>query len=100
MNRNDLERVARAMVIKGKGILAADESSGTIKKSFDGIKLESTEPNRQTSRRMLFTTAGAGNYSSGVILYDETIRQSTKSGVRFAEYLTQNGIIPGIKVDS
>ncbi len=99
MNRNDLERVARAMVAKGKGILAADESSGTIKKRFDGIKLESTEAHRQTYREMLFTAPGVGNQISGVILYDETLRQSTKSGVRFADYLTQNGIIPGIKVD-
>src|SRR5499427_2553802 len=100
MNRSDLERVARAMVAKGKGILAADESSGTIKKRFDSIKLESTEPNRQTYREMLFTAPGASNFISGVIFYDETIRQSTKSGVRFADYLTQQGIIPGIKVDT
>jgi len=100
MNRSDLERVARAMVAKGKGILAADESGGTIKKRFDGIQLESTEVNRQTYREMLFTTVGASNSISGVILYDETLRQSTKSGVRFADYLTQNGMIPGIKVDA
>jgi len=100
MNRSDLERVARAMVAKGKGILAADESGGTIKKRFDGIQLESTEATRQTYREMLFTTAGASNSISGVILYDETLRQSTKNGVRFADYLTQNGMIPGIKVDA
>jgi fructose-bisphosphate aldolase class I len=88
------------MVTKGKGILAADESSGTIKKRFDSIKLESTEPNRQTYRELLFTAPGASNHISGVILYDETLRQSTKSGVRFADYLAQNGMIPGIKVDT
>lgn len=100
MNRSELERIARAMVAKGKGILAADESSGTIKKRFDSIQLESTEEHRRTYREMLFTTAGASNHISGVILYDETLRQSTKSGVRFADFLTQNGMIPGIKVDA
>src|SRR5690349_4507668 len=100
MNRSELESIARAMVAKGKGILAADESSGTIKKRFDSINLESTEANRQTYREMLFTTAGAGNAISGVILYDETLRQSTKAGERFADYLTKNGMIPGIKVDT
>jgi fructose-bisphosphate aldolase, class I len=100
MNRSDLERVAQAMVAKGKGILAADESSGTIKKRFDSIAFESTESNRQTYREMLFTAPGAASSISGVILYDETLRQSTKSGVRFADYLAQNGMIPGIKVDT
>src|SRR5262245_41642875 len=100
MNRNELERIAKAMVAKGKGILAADESSGTIKKRFDGIQLESTEANRQAYREMLFTAPGANNSISGVILYDETLRQSTKGGVRFADYLTKNGMIPGIKVDT
>ena len=100
MNRNELERIARAMVAKGKGILAAEESRGTIKKRFDSIQLESTEANRQTYREMLFTTPGAGNAISGVILYDETLRQSTKAGMRFADYLTKNGMIPGIKVDT
>ncbi len=100
MNRSELESIARAMVAKGKGILAADESSGTIKKRFDGIQLESSESSRQTYREMLFTTAGAGNHISGVILYDETLRQSTKSGTRFADFLKQNGMIPGIKVDT
>jgi len=100
MNRSELESVAKAMVVKGRGILAADESSGTIKKRFDSIKLESTEPNRQTYREMLFTAPGAANYISGVILYDETLRQSCKDGTRFADYLTKNGMIPGIKVDT
>jgi fructose-bisphosphate aldolase class I len=100
MNVNELARIARAMVAKDKGILAADESSGTIKKRFDGIKLESTEEHRRTYREMLFTAPSAGDYVSGVILYDETIRQKTKDGTPFPEYLTKNGMIPGIKVDT
>jgi fructose-bisphosphate aldolase class I len=99
MNRNELTRIARAMVVKDKGILAADESSGTIKKRFDSIKLESTEEARRTYREMLFTAPGAQEWISGVILYDETIRQKTKAGVPFAEHLTKLGIVPGIKVD-
>jgi fructose-bisphosphate aldolase, class I len=99
MNRSELERVARAMVVKGKGILAADESSGTIKKRFDTIKLESTEEHRRTYREMLFTAPGAAESISGVILYDETIRQKTRDGVPFPDYLTRQGMIPGIKVD-
>ncbi len=100
MSRTELEAVARAMVAKGKGILAADESSGTIKKRFDGIKLESTEEARRTYRELLFTAPRAADYISGVILYDETIRQKTKAGVPFPEYLAKLGIIPGIKVDT
>jgi len=100
MNRSELETTAKAMVAKGKGILAADESSGTIKKRFDSIKLESTEEARRTYREMLFTTPNAADYISGVILYDETIRQKTKTGVPFPEYLTKLGIVPGIKVDT
>ena len=87
MNRSELESIARAMVAKGKGILAADESSGTIKKRFDGIKLESTEEARRTYRELLFTTPGAADYISGVILYDETLRQKTKDGTPFPQYL-------------
>ena len=100
MNRNELARIARAMVAQGKGILAADESSGTIKKRFDGIKLESTEEARRTYREMLFTAPGVAETISGVILYDETIRQKTKDGVPFAEYLNKLGVVPGIKVDT
>jgi fructose-bisphosphate aldolase class I len=100
MNLVDLERVARAMVADGKGILAADESSGTIKKRFDTIKLESTEEHRRAYREMLFTAPGAKDSISGVIFYDETLRQKTKEGVPFADYLTKLGIIPGIKVDA
>jgi fructose-bisphosphate aldolase class I len=99
MNRGELARIAGAMVAKNKGILAADESSGTIKKRFDGIKVESTEEQRRTYREMLFTAPGAAEFISGVILYDETIRQKTKDGTPFPEYLTRQGIIPGIKVD-
>lgn len=100
MNRTELARVASAMVAPNKGILAADESSGTIKKRFDSIKLESTEEHRRSYREMLFTARGAAESISGVILYDETIRQKTRDGVPFPEYLTRQGIIPGIKVDT
>jgi fructose-bisphosphate aldolase class I len=100
MNRSELARVANAMVAKNRGILAADESTGTIKKRFDSIKLESTEEHRRAYREMLFTAPGAAEWISGVILYDETIRQKTKDGTPFPEYLTRNGMIPGIKVDT
>lgn len=100
MNRSELETTARAMVAKGKGILAADESSGTIKKRFDSIKLESTEEARRTYRELLFTTPGAADYISGVIFYDETLRQKTKDGTPFPQYLSKLGIVPGIKVDT
>jgi fructose-bisphosphate aldolase class I len=88
------------MVAKEKGILAADESTGTIKKRFDGIKLESTEEHRRTYREMLFTAPSGKDYVSGVILYDETIRQKTKDGTPFPDYLAKNGMVPGIKVDA
>lgn len=100
MNPSELERVARAMVVKGKGILAADESSGTIKRRFEVIRLESTEAHRRTYREMLFTAAGAAEALSGVILFDETIHQKTHDGTPFAQYLRAQGIIPGIKVDA
>jgi fructose-bisphosphate aldolase, class I len=100
MNQGELERIAKAMVAKNKGILAADESSGTIAKRFNSIKIESTEENRRTYREMLFTAPGAAEYISGVILYDETIRQKTKDGTPFPEYLAKKNIIPGIKVDT
>jgi fructose-bisphosphate aldolase, class I len=100
MNRSELEATARAMVAKGKGILAADESGGTIKKRFDGIKLESTEEARRTYREMLFTAPNASDYISGVIMYDETLRQKTKDGTPFPQYLAKLGIVPGIKVDT
>lgn len=94
-----LESVAKALVAPGKGILAADESSGTIKKRFDAIATESTEENRRQYRQMLFTTKGAANHISGVILFDETLRQKADDGTPFAKLLTDQGIIPGIKVD-
>src|SRR5512146_2780489 len=96
---SDLHATARALVAEGKGILAADESDGTIKKRFDSIGGESTEDNRRAYRDMLFTTAGAEEYISGVILFDETIRQNGLDGTPFPELLESKGIIPGIKVD-
>lgn len=96
---NNLEDIARALVAPGKGILAADESSGTIKKRFDSIDVESTEENRRAYRDLLFTTEGAPDYISGVILYDETIRQDAADGTPFPELLENQGVIPGIKVD-
>ena len=96
---NNLEDIARALVAPGKGILAADESSGTIKKRFDSIDVESTEDNRRAYRDLLFTTEGAADHISGVILYDETIRQSSLDGTPFPKLLESQGVIPGIKVD-
>jgi fructose-bisphosphate aldolase, class I len=99
MNTVELNATARAMLAKNRGLLAADESTSTIKKRFDTIKLESTEENRRTYREMLFSAPGAAEYISGVILYDETIRQKTKDGVPFPTYLAKHGMVPGIKVD-
>ncbi|MBW2578848.1 MAG: fructose-bisphosphate aldolase class I [Deltaproteobacteria bacterium] len=96
---SELANIARAIVAPGKGILAADESSPTIKKRFDSINVESTEQNRLSYREMLFTTEGAEEFVSGVILFDETLRQKTSSGVAVPELLTSKGILPGIKVD-
>src|SRR6202046_2130366 len=99
MNTAELSATARALVAKNRGILAADESTSTIKKRFDTIKLESTEENRRAYREMLFTAPGAEAYISGVIMYDETLRQKTKDGMPFPTYLAQHGMLPGIKVD-
>ena len=99
MAQNELHEIARALVADGKGILAADESTGTIKKRFDSIGVENTEENRRAYRDLLFTTPGAEEYISGVILYDETIRQSGHDGTPFPKLLESKGIIPGIKVD-
>src|SRR3982750_334035 len=96
---SELESIARALVAEGRGILAADESDGTIKKRYDSIGVESTEENRRAYRDLLFTTDGAEEFISGVILYDETIRQSSADGRSFPQLLEQRGIIPGIKVD-
>jgi fructose-bisphosphate aldolase, class I len=94
-----LEETARALVAPGKGILAADESDGTIKKRFDSIGIESTEENRRAYRDLLFTTPGAEEFISGVILFNETIRQSSSDGTPFPRLLEERGTIPGIKVD-
>lgn len=100
MDIDVLQATAGQLVAPGRGILAADESSGTIKKRFDSIELESTEDNRRAYRDMLFTTPGLEEHISGVILFDETIRQSASDGMPFAELLAASGIIPGIKVDT
>jgi fructose-bisphosphate aldolase class I len=97
--KTELHETAKALVAEGKGILAADESDGTIKKRFDSIGVESTEDNRRAYRELLFTTEGVEEYISGVILFDETIRQSASDGTPFPKLLASRGIIPGIKVD-
>ena len=99
MAAQDLESTARALVAENKGILAADESEGTIEKRFDSIDVESTEENRRAYRDLLFTTDGIEEYISGVILFDETIRQASREGTPFPQLLERRGIIPGIKVD-
>src|SRR6478736_2333528 len=99
MDVQQLQSTAQALVAEGKGILAADESTGTIKKRLDSIGVESTEDTRRAYRELLFTTEGAEEYISGVILYDETIRQSAADGTPFPKLLESKGIIPGIKVD-
>jgi fructose-bisphosphate aldolase class I len=100
MDVERLHETAKALVAEGKGILAADESSGTIKKRFDSIDVESTEENRRAYRDLLFTAEGAEQHISGVILYDETIRQSSSDGTPFPKLLESKGVIPGIKVDT
>jgi len=99
MTSSALAETAQALVADGKGILAADESSPTIKKRFDSIKIESTEETRRDYRDMLFTAPNAGKYISGVILYDETLRQKAADGTPLVKKLTTAGMIPGIKVD-
>ena len=93
---DELIRTAEEIVANDRGILAADESTGTIKKRFDSIDVASTEENRRAYRDLLFTTSGLGEFVSGVILYDETIRQSSADGTPFPQLLTQHGMIPGI----
>ena len=95
---SDLEATARALVAEGRGILAADESTSTIKKRFDSIGVESTEESRRAYRELLFTTEGAEEFISGVILYDETIRQSSLDGTPFPKLLASKGVVPRIKV--
>jgi fructose-bisphosphate aldolase class I len=99
MPSQDLVSIAKAMVAPGKGILAADESTGTIEKRFNSIKVENVEENRRAYRDMLFTAKGLGQYISGVILYDETLRQKSADGTSFVDLLTKQGVLPGIKVD-
>ena len=99
MSIEQLAETAQAMVAAGKGIIAIDESNATIKKRFDGVGVECTEENRRAYREMLLSTPKLGEHISGAILFDETLRQSTKDGVPFAKVMQQNGIIPGIKVD-
>ncbi len=100
MTKNELHPIARTLVAPGKGILAADESTGTIKKRFDAIQLASTEENRRAYRDMLFSTPEQEEFISGVILYDETIRQKSSNGMPFPQLLAAKGILPGIKVDA
>src|SRR6476620_7692561 len=99
MSIEQLAETAQAMVAAGKGIIAIDESNNTIAKRFDGVGIPNSEENRRAYREMLLTTPGLGEHISGAILYDETIRQSTRSGVPFTKIMAENGIIPGIKVD-
>lgn len=99
MSIQELEATIKAIAVRGRGILAADESTPTCKKRFDSIGVESTEDNRRAYRDMLLTAPGIEKYISGVILYDETLRQSSLSGVPFPKLLADNNIVPGIKVD-
>ena len=98
MDLAELNRVANAMVAPGKGVLAADESAGTVKKRFEAIGVESTEENRRDYRELLFRSKGMANIS-GVILFDETIRQKAKDGTPLVKVIEQAGTFPGIKVD-
>jgi fructose-bisphosphate aldolase, class I len=100
MAAQELTAIARSIVADNKGVLAADESTGTIKNRFDAIGIESTEENRRAYRHLLFTTPGLEEYIGGVILYDETIRQSSDDGTPFPELLASKGVVPGIKVDT
>jgi len=99
MSIEQLAETALAMVAPGKGIIAIDESTATIAKRFAGVGIENTEENRRAYRELLLGTPNLGQYISGAILFDETLRQSTKAGVPFAKLMSDNGIIPGIKVD-
>ncbi len=99
MNKQELAQTAEAMVANNKGLLAADESTGTMGKRLDSIGVENVEPNRRDYRELMFRSEGIGDYISGVILYDETIRQSAADGTKLVELLNNAGVIPGIKVD-
>ena len=100
MSASELNSIARSIVADDRGILAADESTGTIKKRFDSISVESTESNRRAYRNLLFTTEGMEQFIGGVILFDETIHQRADDGTPFAELLAAKGVVPGIKVDT
>src|SRR5262245_39597249 len=100
MDHQQLQSTAESLGADGKAILAADESTGTIKKRFDSIGVESTEETRRAYRDLLFTTEGAEEFISGVILFDETIRQSASDGTPFPKLLESKGIIPGTKADT
>jgi fructose-bisphosphate aldolase class I len=100
VSEQEMLATAKAMVAEGKGILAADESYGTANKRFQKLGIPTTEEMRRAYREMLFTTPGIGDFFSGVILFDETIRQSTQAGIAFVKVLTDAGIIPGIKLDA
>src|SRR3990167_1264382 len=99
MNETELNKIARYLFSPQKGLLAADESNNSAKKRFDGLNIPCSEETRRQYRELLFTAPNLEKYISGIILYDETIRQSTSQGQNFAQYLTQKGIIAGIKVD-
>ncbi|WP_386067246.1 class I fructose-bisphosphate aldolase [Tahibacter sp. UC22_41] len=99
MSIEQLESIAQAMVAPGKGIIAIDESNTTIKKRFDGVGIDCTEDNRRAYREMLLTAPNLSDHISGAILYDETLRQSSKAGVPFTKIMLDHGILPGIKVD-
>jgi fructose-bisphosphate aldolase class I len=99
-NAADLAQIAKALVAPAKGILAADESSGTIKRRFDAINVENTEDNRRDYRELLFRTEGAEKFVSGIILFDETIKQKGADGTPLVQVLQSKGVIPGIKVDA
>jgi fructose-bisphosphate aldolase, class I len=99
MHKTELAKIAKQMVAPGKGLIAADESSATCQKRFDAVGVPCTEENRRAYREVLMTAPGLEQYVSGVILYDETIRQETSAGEAFADTLVAKGILPGIKVD-
>src|ERR1700704_5034031 len=99
MDKQLLSRTAAAMVAKGKGILAADESSGACEKPFQSVGVACTEETRRSYRNLLFSTSGIEQYLSGVILFDETARQKASDGTPIPQYLAKKGVLPGIKVD-
>jgi len=100
MSNDDLANIATTLMADGKGILAADETVGTLTKRFDALGIRSTEQSRRTYREMLFTATGAAEFISGVILHDETIRQKSSGGTLLVQVLSSQGIVPGIKVDT